>query len=85
MTWTSGIAAADVLYNDCFLTSDLAVVTTTRSQKFVKQNFTNLVVDGTLQKIQSFITGLKFFNNKDVSKKISINSYIANGTNYITQ
>lgn len=75
----------DLLYRDCFLTSDLSVVTSTRSQSFSKQVLASTIVDGTIHKVQSFITGMKFFNNKDVSKKVSVQSYIANNTNFITQ
>ena len=79
------VGPADILYNDCFLTSDLSIVTTNRSQVFTKQSIAAALADNTKTKIQSFITGLKFFNNKDVSKKISVKSTIENGTNYITQ
>lgn len=68
------VGVADILYNDCFLTSDLAIVTTTRSQVFTKQTLPIPLPDNTKTEIQSFITGLKFFNNKDVSKKVSVKS-----------
>lgn len=75
---------ANLLYYDCFLTSDLSYVSTTKSQTFKKQQLLNTVVDGSVFDVQSFITGMTFFNNKDSTKKIGVNSYISNNTNYIT-
>lgn len=73
------------MYYDCFLTSDLSYVSNIKSQTFNKQQLVSNVVDGTKFQVQSFITGMTFFNNKDSTKKVSVNSYIANNTNYITQ
>ena len=84
MSWGTG-PSSELLYYDCFLTSDLSYVSTTKSQTFNKQQLVNNVVDGTTFDVQSFITGMTFFNNKDSSKKMSVKSYIANNTNYITQ
>ncbi len=84
ISWSAGFTA-QLLYYDCFLTSELSSVTAVRSQVFDKQKFTTTIVDGSIYKLQSFITGMKFSNNKDVSKKISVTSNIANSTDYITQ
>ena len=84
MAWGS-VSSAEFLYYDCFLTSELSSVSNVKSQIFNKQQLVNTVLDGTTFEVQSFITGMKFFNNKDSSKKVSINSFIANNTNYITQ
>jgi hypothetical protein len=40
MNWNLGAYQADLLYHDCFLTNDLAVVTSVRSQTFTKQTLT---------------------------------------------
>ncbi len=79
------VGLADILYSGCFLSSDLAIVTTTRNQTFINQTLYGVLEDPSKTKIQSFITGLKFFNNKDVSKKVSVKSEILPNTNYITQ
>jgi hypothetical protein len=71
---TPPVGVADILYNDCFLTSDLAVVSDTKSQVFTKQPLAAALPDNSKTEIQSFITGMKFFNNKDVSKKVSVKS-----------
>lgn len=84
MSWATG-SSSELLYYDCFLTSDLSYVSTTKSQTFNKQQLVNTVVDGTKFDVQSFITGMTFLNNKDSSKKMSVKSYISNNTNYITQ
>lgn len=54
-------------------------------QPFTKQTILNTMTDPSAYKIQSYITGLKFLNNKDAFKKISVKSYLVSGTNYITQ
>ena len=68
------VGLADILYSGCFLSSDLAIVTTIRKQTFINQTLYGVLEDPSKTKIQSFITGLKFFNNKDVSKKVSVKS-----------
>lgn len=39
MNWNLAFQT-DLLYHDCFLTNDLAVVTSTRMQSFTKQTLT---------------------------------------------
>ena len=50
----------------------------------MKQNITINIIDPTLYSAQSMISGMKFLNNRDISKKISVQSYVTNNTNYIT-
>lgn len=83
MSWGTG-PSANLLYYDCFLTNDLTYTSAIKNQTFKNQQLVNTVVDGSTFDVQSFITGMNFFNNKDSSKKVHINSYIATNTNYIT-
>ena len=72
-----------LLYNNCFLCSSLLTGEIDRTQLFMKQNLTLNVVNP-IYSAQSMISGMKFVNNRDISKKVSVNSYITNNTNYIT-
>lgn len=83
MTWGSG-PTAELLYYDCFLTSDLTYTSAVKKQTFRNQLLAVTVADGSAFDVQSFITGMQFFNNKDSTKKLSITSYIANTTNHLT-
>ena len=58
------------MYRDCFLTTFLSTGTGDRSMPFAKQSFTSNITDGSKFLVQSFITGLKFLNNKDIFKKV---------------
>jgi hypothetical protein len=60
-------------------------VLTGKSQVFEKQTFVTSIVDGSVFRLQSFISGMRFFNDKEASKKVSVESSIVNSTNYITQ
>lgn len=73
-----------LFYSNCYLCSSLLTGEVDRTQLFMKQNLTINIINPTIYSTQSMISGMKFLNNRDISKKVSVKSYITNNTNYIT-